>query len=122
MFDAAQLREAVVHIHAHDFHRHFALIVGLGPPDREGEDLLLGEVAEGVMIVLGDEYATYAGDAAWADIKFGLGHGWDFSRVALVTDIGWMAKAARLFALLMPFDFEVFPMAELDAAKGWIRR
>ena len=75
-----------------------------------------------LMIVLGDEYATYAGDAAWADIKFGLGHGWDFSRVALVTDIGWMAKAARLFALLMPFDFEVFPMAELDAAKGWIRR
>lgn len=75
-----------------------------------------------LLIVLGDEYATYAGDAAWADMKFGLGHGWDFSRVALVTDIGWITKATKLFAVLMPFEFEVFPMTEFEAAKSWIKR
>jgi hypothetical protein len=74
------------------------------------------------LIVLGEEYMTYTGDAAWTDMKFGLGHVKDFSRVALVTNIGWIAKAARLFMPLMPFDFETFALAELEIAKEWIRR
>jgi hypothetical protein len=74
------------------------------------------------LVVLDDEYTTYSGDAAWADMKFGLDHVRDFARCAMVTDIGWMTKAARLFMPLMPFTFEAFPLAELEKAKEWIKR
>jgi len=74
------------------------------------------------LVVLGDDYTTYSGDAAWEDTKFGLRHLRDFSRVALVTDVGWVAKAARLFMPLMPYDFKSFPMEELEDAKSWIKR
>ncbi|MCB2065945.1 MAG: STAS/SEC14 domain-containing protein [Erythrobacter sp.] len=74
------------------------------------------------LIVLDDGYTAYSGGAAWEDTKFGLGHLTDFSRVAMVTDVGWMAQALRLFAPLMPYPIRHFPMAELEAAKEWIKR
>jgi hypothetical protein len=74
------------------------------------------------LIVLDEEFTTYSGDAAWTDMKFGVGHVRDFSRVALVTNIGWITKAARLFMPLTPFPFETFPLAELEGARAWIRR
>lgn len=74
------------------------------------------------LVVLDDDYATYTGDAAWEDTKFDFGHLTDFRRVALVTDVEWMARAARLFAPLMPYEFRLFPVAELDEAKSWIKR
>jgi hypothetical protein len=40
----------------------------------------------------------------------------------MVTDIGWITKAAKLFLSLMPFAFEAFPLAELENAKEWIKR
>ncbi len=74
------------------------------------------------LIVLGDDFAAYTGGAAWEDLKLGLGHWTAFSRIALVSDIGWMAKALRLFAPLVPGVVKTFPLAELDAAKDWIKR
>lgn len=74
------------------------------------------------LIVLGEEYATYAADAAWDDTRFGIAHWGDFSRIALVTDIGWMTSATKLFAPLMGAEVAVFPVAELEEAKSWIRR
>ena len=73
------------------------------------------------LIVLGEDYTSYAGDAAWADTKFGLSHLRDFARVALVTDVGRMKQAAELFGWLMPGEFRTFPLAELDAAESrWL--
>ena len=74
------------------------------------------------LIVLDDAYATYSGGAAWEDVKFGFGHLTDFSRVALVTDIGWITSAARFFGPLMPYAFRTFPLEELEEAKSWIKR
>ncbi|WP_305098448.1 STAS/SEC14 domain-containing protein [Croceibacterium aestuarii] len=74
------------------------------------------------LIVLGEEYATYTGDAAWADLRLGLSHWNTFTRMALVTDIGWMAKAARLFSPLMPLEVEVFGLDAIEDAKSWIKR
>ncbi|MCT2559846.1 STAS/SEC14 domain-containing protein [Tsuneonella sp. YG55] len=74
------------------------------------------------LIVLDGAFATYTGGAAWEDAKLGFRH-WDaFSRVALVSDIGWIVKATRLFAPIMPCAVRTFPLAELDAAKDWIKR
>ena len=64
------------------------------------------------------------GEAFWADAKLGYDVGirkreaW--VRSAIVTDIGWMARAARLFLWMIPGEAKVFPRAELAAAKAWV--
>ena len=64
------------------------------------------------------------GEAFWADAKLGYDVGirkreaW--VRSAIVTDIGWMARAARLFLWMIPGEAKVFPRAELEAAKAWV--
>jgi SpoIIAA-like len=62
--------------------------------------------------------------ALWADSKLG----WDLGvkqreawvRSAIVTDIGWMAHATKLFAWMIPGEARVFPRAQLEEAKAWV--
>lgn len=75
-----------------------------------------------LLFVMGDEYATFAGDAAWEDTKFDFKHLRDFSRIAVVTDVNWVARTMRIFAPILPYTLKVFPMAELEGAKIWIKR
>jgi stage II sporulation SpoAA-like protein len=62
--------------------------------------------------------------ALWADSKLGfdlgLRHHGAWVRSAIVTDVEWMARAARLFLWMIPGEARVFPVAELDAAKAWV--
>ncbi|WP_284126246.1 SpoIIAA family protein [Parerythrobacter aestuarii] len=74
------------------------------------------------LFVLDHDYTAYTGSAAWEDTKFDLALLRDFTRVAVVTDVEWMVKAFRLFGPLMPYDFRLFGLAELEEAKGWIKR
>lgn len=75
-----------------------------------------------LLFVMGDEYATFDGDAAWEDTKFEMKHLRDFSRIAVVTDVNWVARTMKIFAPIMPYTLQVFPMAELEEAKSWIKR
>jgi hypothetical protein len=65
------------------------------------------------------------GGAMWADAKLGfdLGarHHGAWERSAIVTDIEWMARAARLFAWMIPGEARVYPISELSAAKAWVQ-
>ncbi|WP_169829191.1 STAS/SEC14 domain-containing protein [Tsuneonella mangrovi] len=74
------------------------------------------------LVVLDDDFIGYSGHAAWEDLKLGIRHPIAFERCALVTDIGWIAKAGRLLSPLMPFAFHAFPLAELEQAKSWVKR
>ena len=38
-----------------------------------------------------------------------------------MTDIHWMARATRLYAWMIPGEARVFPLAELEQAKAWVR-
>jgi hypothetical protein len=62
--------------------------------------------------------------ALWADSKLGLdlgvGHHDAWVRSAIVTDIGWMARATRMFLWMIPGEARVFPVAELERAKAWV--
>jgi hypothetical protein len=62
--------------------------------------------------------------ALWADSKLGvdvgLRHRDAWVRSAIVTDIGWMARATRMFAWMIPGEARVFPVAELERAKTWV--
>jgi hypothetical protein len=62
--------------------------------------------------------------ALWADSKLGVNlgvrHHEAWVRSAIVTDIGWMARATKLFAWMIPGEARVFPLAELEQAKAWV--
>lgn len=62
--------------------------------------------------------------ALWADAKLGfdlgIRHRGEWVRSAIVTDIGWLAQAAQLFAGMIPGEARVFGLAELEQAKAWI--
>jgi hypothetical protein len=62
---------------------------------------------------------------AWVeDVKTGLGvelknrSAW--KRLAVVTGVGWVGDAMRLFAWAMPGKLKVFEMDELDEARSWV--
>jgi hypothetical protein len=62
--------------------------------------------------------------ALWADTRLGFNvgvrHHGAWVRSAIVTDIGWMANAAKFFAWMIPGEARVFPLAELEQAKAWV--
>ena len=62
--------------------------------------------------------------ALLADSKLGFGlgirHHEDWVRSAIVTDIGWMIRAARMFLWMIPGQARVFGAAELEQAKAWV--
>jgi hypothetical protein len=43
-----------------------------------------------------------------------------WKRFALVTDVGWVAKATHLFAWLAPGEVKIFELDELEEAKSWV--
>ena len=56
----------------------------------------------------------------WEDTKFSFSHFFDWERGALVTDVGWMSRATKFGALLMPGEWRTFPTAEAAKAREWI--
>lgn len=74
------------------------------------------------LVVVDDSFISYSPEAAWDDTRFGFSHWADFGRIAVVTDIGWIRTAARLFAPLMQAELHIFALDELEDAKSWIKR
>jgi hypothetical protein len=62
--------------------------------------------------------------ALWADTKLGLDlglrHHKEWVRSAIVTDIQWMARAARMFTWMIPGEARILPVSELEQAKSWV--
>ncbi len=62
--------------------------------------------------------------ALWADARLGadlgIRHHDAWVRSAIVTDIGWMVRAVRLFAWMIPGETRVYPVAELNTATAWV--
>jgi len=55
----------------------------------------------------------------WADVRLGVRHWGEFGRVAIVTDLEWIATAARLFRPLFRHSIRVFALSSLDEATRW---
>ena len=68
----------------------------------------------------GEEFEGFSAGAMWDDARFGLTHWGDFSKIAVVSDIGWVRQSVKLFAPLMRAPVQVFQNAEIDDAKSWI--
>lgn len=70
------------------------------------------------------EFDGLASGAWIEDLKTGLrawvrDHG-AWQRMALVTDVEWVAKAMRAFAWLAPGEVRTFGLGELEEAKTWV--
>ncbi|MBC8242367.1 MAG: STAS/SEC14 domain-containing protein [Alphaproteobacteria bacterium] len=74
-----------------------------------------------LLCVLGKEFEAISGGALWDDARLGIVHYFDFSRIAIVSDIGWIRNSVKLFAPLMAAHVHVFREAELEEAKSWIK-
>lgn len=75
-----------------------------------------------LLYVAGDDFRAYSAGAVWDDTRLGMMHIADFQKIALVTDISWMRKGAKVFGPLLKGRMHVFAMSELEDAKSWVKR
>jgi hypothetical protein len=82
------------------------------------------ESGEARVLFLITDYEGIEAGAALEDLKTGLGielsRRKDWKRLAVVTDIDWMAKAMHAFAWAMPGELAVYGTDELEEAKSWV--
>ena len=71
------------------------------------------------VVLVFDRWDGMSGGAMWQDLKMGAGHLTRWKRIALVTDVDWMARVTHLFGWMTPGELEHFPLAERDAAVAW---
>ena len=69
---------------------------------------------------LGGNFTGFTAGAMWQDTKLGVSRWSHWGRIALVTDVHWIAQAIRLFAPLFHHPVRVFADAEFEVAKRWI--
>ncbi|WP_430734759.1 STAS/SEC14 domain-containing protein [Halodesulfovibrio aestuarii] len=65
----------------------------------------------------GTEYST---GAMATDAVFGIRHLFSWNRIAIVTDIHWIHKAAGYLLPMMPFEAKLFVEDEYELAKKWL--
>ncbi len=68
----------------------------------------------------GAEFEGFSAGAMWDDARVGLTHLGDFSKIAVVSDVGWVRQSAKLFAPLVRAPVQVFHNADIELAKRWI--
>jgi hypothetical protein len=69
---------------------------------------------------LGSDFDGFTSGAVWDDMKVGFGHLSSWGKVAIVTDVGWIAGAINLFRFAMPCPAKVFPNTERAEAERWL--
>lgn len=73
-----------------------------------------------LLYILGERFDGISAGAAWEDTKLGLGHVRGWERMALVTDVDWIAHAIKAVGWAIPGELRVFPTAEREAAEAWV--
>jgi len=73
-----------------------------------------------LLYVLGPEFTGFTGAAAWEDAKVGMRHFTAFERIAVVTDVDWVARMVRAFGFVLPGDVRVYDSASAAQAQSWV--
>ncbi len=69
---------------------------------------------------IGADFSGIEPGAAWEDFAVGMTHYFNWERIAVVTDVDWIAHSISAFGFLMPAKVKVFKLAEEAAARDWI--
>ena len=79
-----------------------------------------GEKGDIRFLLVIPEFKGMTGAAVGQDLKAGFQHLKQWKKVALVTDISWMAHMTSLFGWMTPGQTRVFDMAEREEALTWV--
>ncbi|OMC36437.1 hypothetical protein A5740_06420 [Mycobacterium sp. GA-1841] len=86
-------------------------------------DELLNSGEIRIVEVIAPDYEGFGPGGLVEDLKLGLGsllrHHSAFKRIAVVSDMEWVADAIHAFAWMVPGELKVFGLGELEAAKEW---
>lgn len=80
------------------------------------------QVADGSklrVVLVFPSWDGFSAGAAWDDLKMGVEHLTHWERIALVTDVEWMAHMTNLLGWMTPGQMKQFPVAEREAAIAW---
>jgi phosphoserine phosphatase len=69
---------------------------------------------------LGADFAGIDADAIMEDFKIGMQHLARWERVAVVTDVPWIAHTVSLFSFLLPGAMKLFATKDADQARSWV--
>ena len=76
-----------------------------------------------IVEVIAPDYEGFGPGGLFEDLKLGFGTVWPhhaaFKRIAVVSDKAWVAHTLHAVAWLIPGEFKVFKLDELDKAKEW---
>ena len=73
-----------------------------------------------LLYVLGSEFTGFTPGAMWEDAKLGIAHFTAWEKVAVVTDVSWVANATSMFRFVMPCPVQVFPIKDRAKAEAWV--
>jgi SpoIIAA-like len=77
------------------------------------------ESGEVRIVIVMPEFEGFAGGALWQDLKMGIQHWGAWKRIALVTDVEWMARGTEWFGWMSPGEVKHFPLAKRADAIAW---
>ena len=66
------------------------------------------------------DFSAIEPGAMWEDFKIGMQHLLHWERIAVVTDVEWIAHSIRAFAFMMPAAVRVFPLKGAAEARKWL--
>jgi len=69
---------------------------------------------------LGEDFIGYTAEALWDDAKVGIQHYNAFERIAVITNVGWVKQAMRLFVVFVPCPIRFFSNEDILAAAAWV--
>ena len=76
-----------------------------------------------IVEVIAPDYEGFGPGGLFEDLKLGFSTVWPhhaaFKRIAVVSDKAWVAHTLHAVAWLIPGEFKVFQLDELDKAKEW---
>ena len=72
------------------------------------------------IVIVIPKFEGFSAGALWQDVAMGVEHWGAWKRIALVTDVDWMAHMTWLFGWMTPGETKVFTVAERDQAIAWV--
>jgi len=69
---------------------------------------------------LAPDFEGFDPNGSWTDPRIESRHRRHWSRVAVVTDLGWLRRATRALGFTQPAEVRVFENRALDEAREWL--
>lgn len=69
---------------------------------------------------IGSDFEGYKTGAVLEDFKTGMEHFSKWERIAVITDIEWIAASVKIFSVFLPGTIRIYSLADAAKARLWI--